>query len=91
VSAVAREPIRSCVGCHERGPKSTLVRIVVSAQGLEIDRSGAEPGRGAYVHSNTTCVAAAGRSGVLGRALRTGLDGGEVGRLMHEIERMGAA
>jgi uncharacterized protein len=91
VNSVAREPIRSCVGCRERGPKSTLVRIVASTEGLEIDRSGTEPGRGAYVHPDPTCVAAAGRSGVLGRALRTGLDGDEVGRLMHEIERMGAA
>jgi predicted RNA-binding protein YlxR (DUF448 family) len=91
VNVVAREPIRSCVGCRERGPKSTLVRIVASTEGLEIDRSATEPGRGAYVHPDPGCVAAAGRHGVLGRALRTGLDGDEVGRLMHEIERMGAA
>ena len=88
---VARESIRTCVGCRERGPKSALVRIVASTEGLEIDRSGTAPGRGAHVHPDPSCVAAAGRPGVLGKALRTGLDGDEVGRLMHEIERMGAA
>lgn len=88
---VAREPIRTCVGCRERGPKSTLVRIVASTEGLEIDRSATAQGRGAYLHPDPACVMAASRSGVLGRALRAGLDGNEVGRLMHEIERMGAA
>ena len=83
-------PIRTCVGCRERGPKASLVRIVASGEGLRIDRSGAAQGRGAYVHRDPACVAAAGRVGVLGRALRTGLGDDELGRLMHEIERMGA-
>jgi uncharacterized protein len=91
VNVVAHEPIRTCVGCRERGSKSTLVRLVASAEGLEIDRSGTAPGRGAHVHPSPSCVAAAGQPGVLGRALRTGLDGDEVGRVMDEIERMGAA
>ena len=88
---VAPGPIRTCVGCRERGPKATLVRIVASREGLRIDRSGAAPGRGAYVHRDPACIEAAGRVGVLGRALRSGLGEEEVGRLMHEIERMGAA
>lgn len=86
-----REPIRTCVGCRERAPKSALVRVAVSTEGPGIDRAGTAPGRGAYVHRDPACLAAAGRSGVLGRALRTGLGTDEVGRLMHEIERMGAA
>jgi hypothetical protein len=88
---LGRAPIRTCVGCRERGPKDTLVRIVLSGRGPRIDRTGAAPGRGAYVHRDPACIVAAGRVGVLGRALRTGLGGDEVGRLMHEIERMGAA
>lgn len=91
MNAVSREPIRTCVGCRGRAPKSTLVRVAVSAEGPGIDRAQTAPGRGAYVHRDTACLAAAGRSGMLGRALHTGLGTDEVGRLMHEIERMGAA
>jgi predicted RNA-binding protein YlxR (DUF448 family) len=87
VSVVAREPIRT-LWCRERG-KST--RAVSPRLRPEIDRSGTVPGRGAYVHPDPACVMGASRSGVLGRALRTGLDGDEVGRVMDEIERMGAA
>jgi hypothetical protein len=43
------------------------------------------------VHPDPDCLADAGRAGVLGRALRTGLGSEEVGRLMLEIERIGAA
>jgi len=42
------------------------------------------------VHRDPACLSAAGREGVLARALRTGLGGEEVGRLMLEIERIGA-
>jgi len=86
---VAREPVRTCVGCRARARKAELVRIV-AASGLRVDLSGTAPGRGAYVHRDPACLAAAGRAGVLARALRTGLGGGEVGRLMLEIERIGA-
>jgi hypothetical protein len=42
------------------------------------------------VHPDPACLSVARREGVLARALRTGLGGEEVGRLMLEIERNGA-
>jgi predicted RNA-binding protein YlxR (DUF448 family) len=88
---VKRRPVRTCVGCRMRDPKSSLVRIVAALDGARIDPSGDAPGRGAYVHPATACMELARRPGALGSALRTGLAGDEVGRLMLEIERMGAA
>jgi predicted RNA-binding protein YlxR (DUF448 family) len=67
-----------------------LLRIVVGPEGPRTDPSGVAPGRGAYVHHDANCLAVAGRTGALGRALRTGLGSDELGRLMLEIERMGA-
>jgi len=86
----APEPVRTCVGCRARARKATLVRIVAAPGGPRLDPSGTAPGRGAYVHHDPACLSAAGREGVLARALRTGLGGEEVGRLMLEIERIGA-
>ncbi|HEX7247095.1 MAG TPA: YlxR family protein [Actinomycetota bacterium] len=91
MSARAREPVRTCIGCRTRDAKASLVRVVSRASELEVDRDGSAPGRGAYVHPDPSCVQAAGRPGALARALRTGVRPEEVGRLMLEIERMGAA
>ncbi|HEY7761795.1 MAG TPA: YlxR family protein [Actinomycetota bacterium] len=86
----AREPVRTCVGCRAHAAKSGLLRIVATPGGLRVDPAGHAPGRGAYVHRDRACLDAAARPGVLERALRTGLGREEVGRLMLEIERIGA-
>jgi len=50
------EPIRTCVGCGERAPQRTLVRLVAAADGLALDLPGRRaPGRGAYLHVAPAC------------------------------------
>lgn len=88
---MALRPVRTCVGCRARASKASLARVVSSAQGVMLDRSGFALGRGAYVHRDPECAQAASRPGVLAAALRTGVSSEEVGRLMNEVERMGAA
>jgi uncharacterized protein len=83
---VAREPERSCIGCRERAPKAELVRVARTPAGVRIDPHGNTPGRGAYVHHDPVCVAAALRKGGLASALRTGLAQEELARLRKEIE-----
>jgi len=83
---VAREPERSCVGCRERAPKAELVRVARTPAGVRVDPHGNAPGRGAYVHRDPACVAAALRRGALASALRTGLAQEELARLRREIE-----
>jgi predicted RNA-binding protein YlxR (DUF448 family) len=83
---VAREPERSCVGCRQRAPKAELLRVARTPAGVSADPRGTAPGRGAYVHPGSDCVAAALRKGALARALRTGLDQDELARLGNEIE-----
>lgn len=72
-------PIRMCVGCRERGPRTELVRVVVdpgdrsSGNGttrLVIDHRKNLPGRGAWLHPSQSCVAAAVRRQAFGPALR---------------------
>jgi uncharacterized protein len=83
----AHEPERSCVGCRQKAPKRELLRLVRGAHGIALDLAGSAPGRGAYVHRDATCARRAVTRGVLARALRTGVDEGELGRLGRLIEQ----
>jgi predicted RNA-binding protein YlxR (DUF448 family) len=83
------EPVRTCVGCRVRAPKSALLRIARTADGrVAPDVPAVLPGRGAYVHREADCVRLAVRRGALARALRTGLDQEELARLMNLIEEV---
>ena len=66
-------PVRTCVGCRERAPQATLLRV-----GLQDGRPTADPrrripGRGGYVHPVSACVERATRTGSFARALRAPL------------------
>ncbi|MBI4562397.1 MAG: YlxR family protein [Candidatus Rokubacteria bacterium] len=68
---MTRAPVRTCIGCRGRRPKSQLVRLVREPDGLVgLDRSGTAPGRGAYVCPGRGCVATALKQGRLAHAFR---------------------
>jgi predicted RNA-binding protein YlxR (DUF448 family) len=82
------EPERTCVGCRKAAGKLHLIRIVRTPKGEVVaDPSGRAPGRGAYVHANRACAAAAVARGTLARSLRVGVRAEEAARLHDEIER----
>ncbi|MCT9821562.1 YlxR family protein [Microbacterium sp. W1N] len=64
------EPVRTCVGCRARAPRSSLLRVVQRNGELVADERAALPGRGAWVHDTDACVDAALRRRAFGRALR---------------------
>jgi predicted RNA-binding protein YlxR (DUF448 family) len=63
-------PQRTCVGCREVLAKRSLMRIVRTSQGIQLDPSGKIDGRGAYVHNKRSCWERA-MKGVLAHALKT--------------------
>jgi len=65
-------PQRTCVGCRQVLPKRSLIRIVRTAEGVQIDSTGKLPGRGAYLHDVRSCWAK-GLKGPLANALRTSI------------------
>lgn len=68
---VKQEPQRTCIGCRQVRPKARLIRLVRKSDGVvDIDRTGAGPGRGAYVCPAPECVEAALKRGRLTRAFR---------------------
>ncbi len=65
-------PQRTCVGCREVLPKRSLIRIVRSSQGVQIDPTGKLDGRGAYLHDRRSCWER-GLKGSLAAALKVGI------------------
>ena len=65
-------PQRTCVGFREVLPKRSLIRIVRTSEGIQIDHTGKMAGRGAYLHDRRSCWER-GLKGALARALRTTL------------------
>ena len=65
-------PQRTCVGCRDVLPKRSLIRIVRSPLGVQIDLTGKMAGRGAYLHNLRSCWER-GLKGTLASALKTEL------------------
>jgi len=74
-------PQRTCVGCRLVLPKRSLIRIVRSADGVQIDETGKLAGRGAYLHNQRSCWEK-GLKGTLAHALKTELTPDEKSRLL---------
>ena len=66
-------PQRTCVVCRQKRDKRLLTRVVSTATGIQIDRSGKMSGRGAYLCEQADCWERAINSPVLGKALRVTL------------------
>ncbi|PZU47907.1 MAG: DUF448 domain-containing protein [Microbacterium sp.] len=64
------EPVRTCVGCRARAPRSALLRVVARDGELVADEKAVLTGRGAWVHDTDACVDLAIRRRAFGRALR---------------------
>ena len=66
-------PMRTCVVCRDKTGKRQLVRVVRSADGVQVDPSGKLNGRGAYLCERAECWQRAIMSDVLAKALRVTL------------------
>ena len=64
-------PQRTCVACREVNEKRSLIRIVRTTEGVEVDPTGRKAGRGAYLHDTKECWEKALKRGILARALKT--------------------
>ncbi len=70
---MAAPVIRTCIGCRKRACAAQLVRIVAATHGGVMfavpDVARRLPGRGAWLHSDLSCLALAERRRVFRRAL----------------------
>lgn len=78
------------MGCRTVMPKRQLVRIVRTADGVQVDPTGKKAGRGAYLHDRRSCWEA-GLQGNLARALKTELSAADRERLQAFVNTLPAA
>ncbi|MDN4479583.1 YlxR family protein [Demequina muriae] len=69
--ALPHVPVRTCVGCRSKASRSVLVRYVLEGDRVVVDENGSKPGRGAWLHPDSDCIALALRRRQFGRALRS--------------------
>lgn len=74
------EPVRTCLGCRQRAPQSSLMRVVAREGVVVVDARARLSGRGAWVHRTRDCVNTATVRRAFARALRVegALDAGPV-------------
>lgn len=81
VQRVKHVPQRTCVGCRDVQPKRRMIRIVRTADGIQVDLTGKLAGRGSYLHDRRECWER-GLKGALAHALKTTLTVEERTRLV---------
>ncbi|MEO5920754.1 MAG: YlxR family protein [Pseudolysinimonas sp.] len=64
------ETVRTCLGCRQRAPRSSLLRVVARDGRAVVDTAARLPGRGAWVHPASGCIENAIQRRAFGRALR---------------------
>lgn len=79
-------PMRRCAGCMESKPKQELTRIAFYEGKLTVDPDGRAKGRGAYLCSDLSCLAAAKKKRALQRSFRANLEQSEIDKVFEELE-----
>lgn len=63
-------PLRKCIGCGESKPKKELIRVVKNKDGeVNVDLTGKQNGRGAYICRDINCFNKARDSNRMSRSL----------------------
>jgi len=77
-------PQRTCVGCRTVLAKRELVRLVRTPEGVWVDLTGKQAGRGSYLHNQRSCWELGIKTG-LERALKTTLSPADKERLTQHM------
>lgn len=56
-------PMRTCIGCRGKAPRSQLLRVVVDAGSALPDPTATAPGRGSWLHRDLECLNSAEQRG----------------------------
>lgn len=80
VQRVKHIPQRTCVGCRTILAKRQMIRLVRTAEGVQVDPTGKLAGRGAYLHDRRDCWERGLRGGLV-HALKVELSSADRERL----------
>lgn len=89
---IRKTPMRRCVGCGEHFPKSELIRVVRSPEGVfSLDLTGRAAGRGAYMCRASGCLQKAKKTKRLEAAFSSRIEEEVYLRLEEELARTESA
>ena len=74
MTASAEGPLRTCVGCRRVAPQAELARYVVVDGRVVPDVEKRLPGRGSWLHLETSCLESALKRGAFARSQRRAVD-----------------
>lgn len=80
-------PQRTCVGCRTVLAKRELTRLVRTPAGVQIDPTGKQAGRGAYLHNQRSCWELGIKTG-LERALKITLTPDDKEQLIQHMQTL---
>lgn len=80
-------PVRTCVGCRQRGNRLDLIRIANFQGNLSVDTEKKMPGRGSWLHEKTECLENAVERKAFLRSFRGKADLEQVTDLVKQIEQ----
>jgi len=84
-----KKPQRTCIGCRHTATKRELIRVVRTPEGrAEVDPTGKQAGRGAYLCANRSCWQRALDRKLLNRALKMTLSDEDAARLRAYAESL---
>ncbi len=69
-----KEPQRLCIACRAMRPKSELIRLVCTEEGVKVDLTGKAQSRGCYLCRSGECVAKAKKTKGLERSFKRAID-----------------
>lgn len=81
-----RVPQRTCIACRQANGKRALVRLVRTADGVDVDPTGKKAGRGAYLCSSRDCWTKAIETNRIASALRTSVSKADLQKLSDFME-----
>ena len=83
-------PLRKCIGCNEMKPKKELLRVLKTPEnGILLDVTGRQNGRGAYLCNNVECFRKAASSRGLERSLQMAIPAEIYEQLEKELIALG--
>jgi predicted RNA-binding protein YlxR (DUF448 family) len=80
-------PVRTCVGCRQRGNRADLIRIVNNQGFLKVDPQKSLSGRGSWLHPSSKCLETAVERSAFARALKAKMDHEKIEELANFIEQ----
>lgn len=84
------QPLRTCLGCAIRRPKQELVRVVRTPAGvIQLDATGRQAGRGAYLCPSGECLKAAVKGKRLERVLEVPVPDDVIEELTRAVAEVG--